>query len=167
MFRALTIALLGIGALSAGARSALAQGFQLADESNRFNEARRQDQISRQLDLNYRMIYLAGFGPRFPNPFEPWPRVPGDIWGYPQGRPIVHPVGHESVQVSNTRWISRPVYSTGPIGAAGPIVSPVAVAPGVAVPAVRPRLPGPSDAVGPPIAVPPGPVPAPAGPREF
>jgi hypothetical protein len=78
--------------------------------SNAMNGAWRRDQIARQLDLNYRMQWMAGFGPQLAGPFEPWPRVPGDIWGYPQARPIVHPSGHESAQVSPTRWIYRPIY---------------------------------------------------------
>jgi hypothetical protein len=154
MFRDWTINVVGIVAFNACAMAASAQSFALADESNQFNEARRRDQISRQLDLNYRMIYLSGFGPRFPNPFEPWPRVPGDIWGYPQGRPIVHPVGHESAQLSDTRWIYRPVY------AVPSLAVPIATEPAPRLPAVSPRLPGPADAVAPPR-------PAPARTREF
>jgi hypothetical protein len=40
-----------------------------AEESYRQGEALRRDQIARQLDLNQRMIWSSGFGPRFPNPF--------------------------------------------------------------------------------------------------
>ena len=50
----------------------------------------------RQIDLQYRMITLAGYGPRYPNPFELWPRVPGDIWGYPLPQPVEQPIGFES-----------------------------------------------------------------------
>src|SRR5258708_37969519 len=95
--------------LSALCSWALASG--PVEENYRINEAQRLDLIARQLDLNYRMIWQAGYGPRYPNPFEPWPRVAGDIWGYPAPRPIEHPIGHESVQVSPTRWIYRPVYA--------------------------------------------------------
>ncbi|HEV3136282.1 MAG TPA: hypothetical protein VGZ26_00235, partial [Pirellulales bacterium] len=80
-------------------------------ENYRINEARRQYLIARQLDLNYRMIFSAGYGPRYPNPFEPWPRVPGDIWGYPMPRPIEHPIGRESKQTGPNTWTSRPLYA--------------------------------------------------------
>ncbi len=83
----------------------------LADESFRIAETQRLDQIARQLDLNYRMIWQSGYGPRYPDPFEPWPRVPGDIWGYPSPRPIEHPVGFESKQTRPNRWIYRPIYA--------------------------------------------------------
>ena len=84
-----------------------------AEESYRINEAQRLDQIARQLDLNYRIIRQSGYVPRyfFESPFEPWPHVPGDIWGYPSPRPIEHPIGHESKQTGPNRWIYRPVYS--------------------------------------------------------
>jgi hypothetical protein len=87
-----------------------------ADEIYQVNEARRRDLIARQLDLNYRMIRSSGYGPSYPNAFVPYSfeslaRMPGDIWGYPQPRPIEHPVGHESAQTGPNRWIYRPIYA--------------------------------------------------------
>ena len=65
-------------------------GFDPAAESHRINEARRLNEISRQLELNYRMIWDHGFNPASP--------------------PVRQPIGHESKQVSPNRWIYRPVY---------------------------------------------------------
>jgi len=93
------------------ARPAPAKRIDPALESYRFNEAWRRDSIARQLDLNYRTVWMAGYGPRYPNPFEPWPRVPGDIWGYPQPQPIEQPIGDETIQIGPDRWLYRPVYA--------------------------------------------------------
>jgi hypothetical protein len=79
-------------------------------ENYEINETRRRDQVARQMDLNLRMQWQAGVGPQAPYPFEPWPRVPGDIYGYPLGRPIQQPLGHESVQTGPNRWEYRPIY---------------------------------------------------------
>jgi hypothetical protein len=148
-------------------------GFSPATEIYRINEARRQDQIARQLDLNFRMQSSAGLGPRFANPFEPWPRVPGDIWGYPLARPVAQPIGHESVQTSPNRWIYRPLYATAPgyvrPRSARPAArSSVPVAPRQPPPA-HVQLPGPSEPE-PEDFAPRGPnkrKPLPAGAREF
>jgi hypothetical protein len=131
--------------LATGARGAAAEPVRQsapnpAEESYRLNEARRQDLIARQLDLNFRMTRAAGYGPRYPSAFEPWPRVPGDIWGYPLPRPIEQPVGHQSVQTGPNRWIYRPLYAAD--------LAPVAADTQPSDPAARPapRRPGPSDA---------------------
>jgi hypothetical protein len=94
-------------------------GFNPATELYQINEVQRRDQIARQLDLNRRMIWSSGYLPGLPTIFEPWPRVPGDIWGYPQQRPVAQPSGHESRQVGPNRWIYRPVYDTTPALPAG------------------------------------------------
>jgi hypothetical protein len=134
------------------------------EENYRINESRRQDLIARQLDLNYRMIWSTGFGPRYANPFEPWPRVPGDIWGYPAPRPVEHPIGHESAQTGPNRWTYRPLYaadvappgSAAMIGAARP------------QPSAKMQLPGPSDLSEPvPANLPPAKPRRVPGPREF
>ena len=126
-----------------------------AAENYRIAETQRLDQIARQLDLNYRMIWQSGFGPRylFERPFEPWPRVPGDIWGYPLPRPITQPIGHESAQVGENRWTYRPLYAVEvpqPTIVGNPRTSQPPVAGG------NPQLPAPSDAG-----------PSSQGPREF
>jgi hypothetical protein len=94
-------------------------GFNPATELYQINEVQRRDQIARQVDLNRRMIWSSGYVPGLPTIFEPWPRVPGDIWGYPQNRPVEQPLGHESRQVGPNRWIYRPVYGTSPALPAG------------------------------------------------
>ena len=83
-------------------------GFNPAASAHQMGEARRLGLIARQLDLNYRMIRAAGCGPQYPNPFEPWPQVPGDIWGYPRSRPIEHAIGHESGQIAPTAGTIAP-----------------------------------------------------------
>lgn len=129
-------------------------------DSYRIAEAERLDQIARQLDLNYRLIWQSGFGYRYPNPFEPWPRVPLDIWGYPSPRPIEHPIGYESKQTGPNRWIYRPIYAAELQAAHAP-------APPLPVPAEAPR-----GAVAPPKPRPSDlddrdAKPQPSGPREF
>jgi hypothetical protein len=91
------------------------------------------------------MIRSAGYGPRYPNPFEPWPRVPGDIWGYPAPRPIEHPIGHESIQTGPNTWTYRPLYAAevvAPGEAAEVRTDPRANQP---APQAKMRLPGPSN----------------------
>ena len=82
-----------------------------ADASYRQGEARRQNLISQQLDLNYRMNWPRGVVAGWADPFEPWPFVPGDIWGYPSPAPVEQPVGYRSEQVAKDRWIYRPVHA--------------------------------------------------------
>jgi hypothetical protein len=48
------------------------------------------------------------FGPQ--TVFEPWPYVPGDIWGYTYYSPMRQPVGQQQVQTGPNRWESHPVY---------------------------------------------------------
>lgn len=44
-------------------------------------------------------------------PFEPWPTVPGDIWGFGNTpRPVRQPIGQRQVQTGPNRWESHPVY---------------------------------------------------------
>ena len=111
-----------------------------ADDSYRQGEARRLNLIGQQLDLNYRMNWPIGVVASWADPFEPWPFVPGDIWGYPSPPPAEQPIGHRSEQVGPNRWTYRPVY-------AGELVRPAIVAPRVRPPA-EPTIapPRPSDA---------------------
>ena len=143
-------------------------GFDPAVESYRINEARRLNEISRQLELNSRMIWEHGFNPASP--------------------PVRQPIGHESKQVAPNRWIYRPVYpeqaapefeEVGPELLPSPaVVTPQSPLPNTIVPkAIAPRpllpkagsLPAPSDAVPGDRIVPRKlPVlPLPRGPREF
>lgn len=42
--------------------------------------------------------------------FEPWPYVPGDIYGYTYYSPMRQPIGQQQVQTGENRWESHPVY---------------------------------------------------------
>ncbi len=42
--------------------------------------------------------------------FEPWPYVPGDIWGYRFDDPAPQPVDRRQIQTGPSRWESHPVY---------------------------------------------------------
>jgi hypothetical protein len=43
--------------------------------------------------------------------FEPWPRLPGDIFGYPDPAPVRQPIGHISSQTGPNRWEYHPIYA--------------------------------------------------------
>jgi hypothetical protein len=61
--------------------------------------------------LAYRYAYGVpryGFGPL--SVFEPWPIVPGDIYGYPAYTPVRQPIGQHQEQTGPNRWESHPVY---------------------------------------------------------
>ncbi len=154
MGRRIVIAGIGLLAAAGSATRAIAaegvagggdaQAARFVQESYQFNESRRRDWIARQLDLNYRMIGLSGYSPLDPNAFAPYSidwlsRVPGDVRGYPQPRPIEHPVGHESAQTGPNRWIYRPVY------AAELQVRAAAQSPAASNPPGAAQRPGPSD----------------------
>ena len=42
--------------------------------------------------------------------FEPWPFVPGDIYGYRYYSPVRQPIGQHQEQTGPNRWESHPVY---------------------------------------------------------
>jgi hypothetical protein len=48
--------------------------------------------------------------PRCRPVFEPWPYVPGYIWGYQFDDPAPQPVDRRQVQTGPNRWVSYPVY---------------------------------------------------------
>lgn len=139
--RAALIAVTGVSVLSAGAAAAEKEkqpqkpwrnlSYELAAESNALGEASRMDRIARQRALTQRMAQFAGYGPYLPGVFEPWPYVPGDIWGYRMPPPIEQPIGHESRQVDRNTWTYRPLY-LGP--APRPVLPMVRPAPQVAAP---------------------------------
>ncbi len=87
--------------------------------------------------------------PGLPDVFEPWPLVPGDIWGYPYYDAVPQPIGQRQVQTGPKQWESHPVYATpidaGPLEAGLPEAAtvdapPIAVAPRIERPIPR-RLP--------------------------
>ena len=102
----------------------------------------------------------------FADPFEPWPIVPGDIYGYPYVDRVEQPVGHQVIVTGPGGYIYRPVYAwelapneSGRASGVSPSrpASPPASAP-VPPPPPTPALP-PAE----PLPVPP----AQSGPREF
>jgi hypothetical protein len=148
-------------------------------------EGRRRAEIDSQLGLNNRMRYQSWYGSLYRGVFEPWPMVPGDIWGYPILSPVRQSIGQRSYQAGPNRWISEPVYAgdvapaqpaAGPGIAGAPDTAPAplgaaasrraldaAGTPGLVPPRLNPRnrveLPAPRPE--------PDDVPAPSGPREF
>ncbi len=42
--------------------------------------------------------------------FEPWPYLPGDIWGFSFDRPVPQSVGQRQIQTGPNRWESHPIY---------------------------------------------------------
>ena len=44
--------------------------------------------------------------------FEPWPLVPGDVWGYPYVDRVEHPLGHKVIRTGPNGYIARPVYAS-------------------------------------------------------
>jgi hypothetical protein len=70
--------------------------------------------------------------------FEPWPLVPGDIWGYPWDDSVPQPIGQRHIQTGPRRWESHPVYAEPPVAEA-PVVPPLPFAEPV------PKSPGPRE----------------------
>lgn len=55
--------------------------------------------------------YNTGYSVRPLTVFEPWPYVPGDIWGDFYTPPLRQPVAQVQAQTGPNRWESHPVYS--------------------------------------------------------
>ncbi|MGI8982569.1 MAG: hypothetical protein ACR2FY_25335 [Pirellulaceae bacterium] len=59
--------------------------------------------------------YYPGYGSRYADRpltvFEPWPYVPGDIWGGFYTPPLRQPVAQVQSQTGPNRWESHPVYN--------------------------------------------------------
>lgn len=43
---------------------------------------------------------------------EPWPNVPGSIWGYNDGPYVRQPIGQKQTQTGPNRWESHPIYDS-------------------------------------------------------
>lgn len=108
----------------------------------------------------------------------PWPRIPGDIYGYPYYPWVQQPTGHDKTWTSPNGYIYRPQYGSPPTQAAKPPVAPQR--PTTAAPSTRlqPAVPpGSVTPTGPPATIPAPPKPATPeeipvpptepGPREF
>lgn len=121
-----------------------------------------------------RRAYRRGYGPLF----TPWPRVPGDVYGYPYYPWVRQPIGHEKIWTGPNGYIYVPRYA--PPGPAPGV--PMPAAPSAAMPGSPPtQSPQPPPAASPgnrvpqpawipPAAPPPETIPTPPiepGPREF
>jgi hypothetical protein len=76
---------------------------------------------------DYRVAPSSGPVPAF----QPWPRVPNDIWGTPYYGTVRQPIGHIKIWTSRLGYIYKPIYASPPSAA------PAAVA-------VRPRQAAPA-----------------------
>ena len=99
--------------------------------------------------------------------FQPWPRVPNDIWGTPYYGYVRQPIGHVKIWTGRLSYIYKPIY------ASPPLESPPPPAASARAAASRPRRPysGPGSSsadVPSPTAAPnlPPPPPKPAIPRS-
>ncbi len=57
-----------------------------------------------------RAAYCRGDAPVF----EPWPRVPGDIYGYPYYPYVKQSTGYERIWTSHNGYVYRPIYDDTP-----------------------------------------------------
>jgi hypothetical protein len=165
-----------------------------AEEARRRGEEAGRDAINRQLQLaddirwmntwiptpnRPSLPYIYGYGvprvarraiERWADPvFTPWPRVPGDIYGYPYYSPVKQPIGHEKIWTSPNSYVYRPKYAPSTTQP----TRPTAPAPTPARPRMPPAAPPSTTAPVEPEVLPPGipePIPVPPipqGPREF
>jgi hypothetical protein len=142
-------------------------------------------------NLDYTYAYgagpaVGGYGPGWGGPlavFQPWPYVPGNIYGYPAYyQPARQPIGQQQTQTGPNRWESHPVYDPPltPYRPLPPVDSPLLsgtpfASPQEGLPPAEaiPPPPPPADPVVNPAAVqpvPPGPAaptPPRRGPREY
>jgi hypothetical protein len=108
-------------------------------------------------DRDYAYAYGAyAYGPPRYGVFEPWPLVPGDIYGGVYVAPLRQPIGQWQGQTGPRRWESHPIYDP-PLADYRPL-------PEVALP--LPVVPLPAAPL-PPEVIAPVPAPPRSGPREF
>lgn len=81
-------------------------------DAYRAGEVQRQYLIGRQQSLNAEMVFWSRSFPGWRYYAEPWPFLPGDIYGYPLAEPPVRQfAGRVEEQIGPNRWISRPAYA--------------------------------------------------------
>lgn len=170
--------------------------FRLAEERRQANVVMQravndQARLWNAAPANLDYAYAYGRGGRFglrrgPVPltvFEPWPYVPGDIYGFTPYFPVRQPVGQWQGQTGPNRWESHPVYDPpladyrplppvdSPLLNGTPFAPPAA--PESPQPAEAPPPPPPAPALRPLPPLPPPPLPPPPEPslprtqREF
>ena len=82
---------------------------------------------NRLLGRRARSLYIERYWSPPLTVFEPWPYVPGDIYGYYFPPLVRQPIGQRQIQTGPNRWESHPVYPED--------VEPAAPASGAAEPA--------------------------------
>jgi hypothetical protein len=84
-----------------------------------------------------------GIAPRYPagGVFEPWPYVPGDIWGYPYVSRVRQPIGQRQMQTGPNRWESFPIYEEDLAVEPPPAIAPPVAAPPIVIPHDEPPPP--------------------------
>ncbi len=121
--------------------------------------------------LEYLYAHPDGAGPRTASPwprsvFEPWPIVPGDLYGWPYDGWIAQPLGHRIVCHSANAYTDEPVFEpvyespAGPQTAAGPLAGPRSTRP-----SAEHALQQPDRQAAPPDTAPPEELPPPTAPR--
>ena len=76
------------------------------------HEERRRFLVQRQRWLNDEMVLWSNSFPAWRYYAEPWPFLPGDIYGYPVNDFVIsQPVDRIEQQVGPNTWVSRPVYA--------------------------------------------------------
>ena len=120
--------------------------------------------------VTYGSGYSAAPGPVF----QPWPRVPNDIWGTPYYGYVRQPIGHIKIWTGRLSYIYKPIYASPPMEVARPTSAalPRAAAPRPRRPSAEPEMrppdvPAPTASLNspPPPPKPSPPPPAPPGPR--
>ena len=72
---------------------------------------------------------VAGGGGPYTAPlpvFQPWPRVPGDIWGTPYYGYVRQPIGHVKIWTGRASYIYKPVYASPAMESAAAVPPPPA-----------------------------------------
>jgi len=113
-------------------------------------------------DRDYAYAYGAyAYGPPRYGVFEPWPLVPGDIYGGAYVAPLRQPIGQWQGQTGPRRWESHPIYDP-PLADYRPLPEVALPLPGAPLPVA----PLPAAPAAPEVIVPSPAVPR-SGPREF
>ena len=76
--------------------------------------------------------------------FQPWPRVPGDIWGTPYYGYVRQPIGYVKIWTGRLSYIYKPIYASPPAASPHPAVgsAPRAAVPPPPRPAMEDTTPG-------------------------
>jgi hypothetical protein len=85
-------------------------------------------------------ISIPAFGgvPAGASVFQPWPRVPNDIWAAPYYGYVRQPIGHVKIWTGRLSYIYKPIYASPPVEISRPAAR--AMAPGPRRPLTGPAL---------------------------